>query len=253
MQGNGLQTYGTRRKEPLLGRTLYKMDNLAEVITFCKDAYALTLAEKAKKTSKASASGSTTNPFSTIKTKNCQDLAQHLSKLTKTLNKLDFKQKPYKPQIYPRGRGCGCGGRGQPRGRDQGQQHGNQGQGSGYQNCGGYRGKSYGRKFDKSPTKRNPRVTSKTKDADKDCCRYCHQIRHWERDCPEKKKDQGKGEEPKPYGAFSGLSDALLEFYSQAATLAMGNPAIREIFQGITEILEDRESGEFSQQLDYLN
>ena len=81
--------------------TLNKMDNLAEVITFCKDAYAITLVEKAKKASQASASGNTTNPFSTIKTKNSQDLAQHLNKLTETLNKLDFKQKPYKPQIYP--------------------------------------------------------------------------------------------------------------------------------------------------------
>ena len=84
--------------------TLYKMDNLAEVITFCKDAYAITPAERAKKAAQASASGTSTNPFSTIKTKGSPDLAQHLNKLTETLNKIDFKQRPYKPQIYPRGR-----------------------------------------------------------------------------------------------------------------------------------------------------
>ena len=85
--------------------TLYKMDNLAEVITFCKDAYAITPAERDKKAAQASASGTSTNPFSTIKTKGSPDLAQHLNKLTETLNKIDFKQRPYKPQIYPRGRG----------------------------------------------------------------------------------------------------------------------------------------------------
>ena len=85
--------------------TLYKMDNLAEVITFCKDAYAITPAERTKKATQANASGTSTNPFSTIKTKGSPDLAQHLNKLTETLNKIDFKQRPYKPQIYPRGKG----------------------------------------------------------------------------------------------------------------------------------------------------
>ena len=56
--------------------TLYKMDNLAEVITFCKDAYAITLAERAKKAAQAGASGTNTNPFSTIKNKGSPDLAQ---------------------------------------------------------------------------------------------------------------------------------------------------------------------------------
>ena len=37
---------------------------------------------------------------------------------------------------------------------------------------------------------------------------------------------------------FSGLSDALPEFYGQAS-LAMGNPAIGEMFQGITEVQQD--------------
>ena len=76
-------------------------------------------------------------------------------------------------------------------------------------------------------------MNSKTKDANKDLCRYYHEIGYWESDYPQKKKDQGKGEEPKPYGAFSGLSDALLEFYGQAA-LSMGNPDIGKMYQGIT-------------------
>ena len=238
--------------------TLYKMDNLAEVITFCKDAYAITPAERAKKAAQASASGTNTIPFTTIKTKGSSDLAQHLNKLTETLNKMDFKQKPYKPQIYPRGRGRGRGGRGQPRGRDQGRQNGYQGNRGGYQqgyqnqHRGGYRGKQRGGKFDKSPTKRNPRVNSKTKDADKDRCRYCREIGHWERECPQKKKDESRSEEPKPYGAFSGLSDALPEFYGQAA-LSMGNPAIGEMYQGITDIMEDGEVEKDYSSMEYLN
>ena len=229
--------------------TLYKMDTLTEVITFCKDAYAVTPAERAKKASQASASGPGANPFTSIKTKSTPTLADNLIKLTETLNKIDFKQKPYKPQIYPRGRGQGRG-RSQPGGRNIGQ--GQQGQRSGFQPRGGFRGKGHGGRFDRSPTKRNPRVNSKTKDADKDRCRYCREIGHWVRDCPQKKKDENKGEEPKPYGAFSGLSDALPEFYGQTP-LAMGNPAIGEMFQGITEVQQDDNTPEQPQEPEYLN
>ena len=100
-------------------------------------------------------------------------------------------------------------------------------------------------------------MNSKTKDADKDRCRYCHEIGHWERECQQKKKDQGKAEEPKPYGAFSGLSEALPEFYGQAA-LGMGGHAIGEMYQGITEVLEadceDNCEGNCDEdQADYLN
>ena len=99
--------------------TLYKMDTLTEVITFCKDAYAVTPAERAKKVTQANSSGPGANPFTSIKTKSTPILADNLTKLTETLNKIDFKQKPYKPQIYPRGRGRGRG-RGQPGGRNMG-------------------------------------------------------------------------------------------------------------------------------------
>ena len=143
-------------------------------------------------------------------------------------------------------------------GWDQGCQNGYQGNRGGYQqnyqnqHRGGYRGRQRHGKFDKSPTKRNPRVNSKIKDADKDCCRYCHDIGHWERECPQKKKDESKAEEPKPYGAFSGLSEALPEFYGQAA-LSMGNPAIGKMYQGITEVFEDGVCEEFPISMEYIN
>ena len=82
--------------------TLYKMDTLTEVITFCKNAYAVTPAKRAKKgCTQVNATTTGTSPLSTIKSSSAPDLSQHLNKLTDTLNKLDFKQKPYKPQIYP--------------------------------------------------------------------------------------------------------------------------------------------------------
>ena len=96
-------------------------------------------------------------------------------------------------------------------------------------------------------------MNSKTKDVDKDRCRYCREIGHWERECPQKKKDQGKAEEPKPYGAFTGLSEALPEFYGQGA-VAMGGQSIAEMYQGITEVLEaDCEDNCTDSQPEYLN
>ena len=106
------------------------------------------------------------------------DLNTTLVQLTENLNKMDFTQKPYKPTIYPtgRGRGRGRGGRFQGRRFQGGNQPFNtQHQGRGQ---GGFRGKSRGGKFDKSPTKGVPRENSKTKDADKDRCRYCKEISH---------------------------------------------------------------------------
>ena len=88
---------------------------------------------------------------------------------------MDFTQKPYKPTLYPsgRGRGRGRGGRFQGRrspGNQQSSYQPRRGRGRG-----GFRGKPRGGKFDKSPTKRVPRENSKTKDVDKDRCRYCHE------------------------------------------------------------------------------
>ena len=65
------------------------MDGLAEVISYCKDRYAVTPAERAKKAAQANATGA--NPFSSITSKHQLDIGQHLNKITETLNKLDFK------------------------------------------------------------------------------------------------------------------------------------------------------------------
>ena len=78
--------------------TLYKMNDLAEVINYLKDSFAITPAKRTKKATQANASATGASPFTAIKGQPQPDLAQHLNKLTETLNKIDFKQKPYKPQ-----------------------------------------------------------------------------------------------------------------------------------------------------------
>ena len=97
---------------------------------------------------------------------------------------------------------------------------------------GGFRGKPRGGKFDKSPTKRVPRENSKTKDVDNDRCRYCHKIGHWVKDCPQKKKDQEKGDTE---DTFTGLSEIAQDFYGPRAT---------DMFHGITEIYVESDEEE---------
>ena len=165
---------------------LYKMNELSEVIDFCKNYYAKSPKERLKAQSTAKLDAS---PFKKIQDESPPDITTTLSNLTESLNKMDFTQKPYKPTLYPsgRGRGRGRGGRFQGRrspGNQQSSYQPRQGRGRG-----SFRGKPRGGKFDKSPTKRVPRENSKTKDVDKDRCRYCHEIGHWVKDCPQKKKD----------------------------------------------------------------
>ena len=74
-----------------------------------------------------------------------------------------------------------------------------------------------------------PRENSKTKDTDKDRCRYCREIGHWVKDCPQKKKDQGNTESD---STFAGLSNIAQDFYGNRST---------EMFHGITEIYEESE------------
>ena len=204
--------------------TLYKMEDLSEMIDFCKNYYAKSPAErlKAQEAGKLEA-----NPFKKMQEDNPPNITNTLTRLTESLNKMDFTQKPYKPTLYPsgRGRGRGRGGRTQGR-RFQGNPQ------APYQPCrgrgrGGFRGKPRGGKFDRSPTKRVPRENSKTKDVDKDRCRYCCEISHWVKDCPQKKKDQEKTE---PDNAFAGLNDIAEDFYGNRST---------EMFHGITEIYEE--------------
>ena len=205
---------------------LYKMTDLSEVIDFCKNYYAKSPKERLKAQSTAKLDVS---PFKKIQDESPPDITKTLSKLTESLNKMDFTQKPYKPTLYPsgRGRGRGRGGRFQGR-RFQGNQQ------SSYQPCrgrgrGGFRGKPRGGKFDKSPTKRVPRENSKTKDVDKDRCRYCREIGHWVKDCPQKKKDQEKGDTE---DTFTGLSEITQDFYGARAT---------DMFHGITDIYVESE------------
>ena len=98
--------------------TLYKMNELSEVIDFCKNYYAKSPKERLKAQSTAKLDVS---PFKKIQDESPPDIATMLSKLTESLNKMDFTQKPYKPILYPsgRGRGRGRGGRFQSR-RSQG-------------------------------------------------------------------------------------------------------------------------------------
>ena len=209
---------------------LYKMTDLSEVIDFCKNYYAKSPKERLKAQSTAKLEAS---PFKKIQEETPLDITTTLNKLTESLNKMDFTQKPYKPTLYPsgRGRGRGRGGRFQGR-RSPGNQQ------SSYQPCqgrgrGGFRGKPRGGKFDKSPTKRVPRENSKTKDVDKDRCRYCREIGHWVKDCPQKKKDQEKGDTE---DTFTGLSEIAQDLYGARAT---------DMFHGITEIyVESDEEGQ---------
>ena len=89
---------------------LYKMEELSEVIDFCKNYYAKSPKERLKAQSTAKFDAS---PFKKIQEESPPDIATTLNKLTESLNKMDFTQKPYKPTLYPSGRGRGRGrGRG---------------------------------------------------------------------------------------------------------------------------------------------
>ena len=144
---------------------LYKMNELSEVIGFCKNYYAKSPKERLKAQSAAKLDVS---PFKKIQDESPPDITTTLSKLTER-----------------------------------------------------------GGKFDKSPTKRVPRENSKTKDVDKDRCRYCREIGHWVKDCPQKKKDQEKGDTE---DTFTGLSEIAQDFYGARAT---------DMFHGITDIYVD--------------
>ena len=84
---------------------LYKMDDLSEIIGFCKNYYAKSPTERLK----AQAAGKLeASPFKKIEEESPPpDINATLTRLTESLNKMDFTQKPYKPTLYPSGRGRG--------------------------------------------------------------------------------------------------------------------------------------------------
>ena len=226
--------------------TLYHMETLGDVIKFVKDYYSKSPSERMQSQQAAKTEAS---PFKAIKSPQPIDLNSTLVQLTDSLNKMDFTQKPYKPTLYPtgRGRGRGRGGRSQGKrfqARNPPYNPQNRGRGKG-----GFRGKPRGGKFDRSPTKRVPRENSKTKDPDKDRCRYCREIGHWVKDCPQKQKDMAKKDTE---SAFSGLNEIAQDFYADRTT---------DVFHGITEDYVQSEEEETSQdngmepqnQIDHLN
>ena len=93
---------------------LYKMTDLSEVIDFCKNYYAKSPKERLKAQSTAKLEAS---PFKKIQEETPLDINTTLNKLTESLNKMDFTQKPYKPTLYPSGRGRGRGRGGRFQGR----------------------------------------------------------------------------------------------------------------------------------------
>ena len=94
---------------------LYKMNELSEVIDFCKNYYTKSPKERLKAQSTAKLDAS---PFKKIQDESPPDITTTLSKLTESLNKMDFTQKPYKPTLYPSGRGRGRGRGGSSRAED---------------------------------------------------------------------------------------------------------------------------------------
>ena len=154
--------------------TLYNQHDLNTVITMVKDTYA----KKPEPANPPTTTGGAAAPFTLIKAPNGsskrvhfhdgKSLSNRINKLTETLYQMDMEgkpsKKPYKPYITsPRNRGGRSGFR--PRG---GRSSSNRGEG-----CprpkgrfrggrGGFscRGRFQGRKFDKSPTTKRPRVSS---------------------------------------------------------------------------------------------
>ena len=85
--------------------TLYKMEDLSKMIDFCKNYYAKSPAERQKI---QDAGRLETNPFKKMQEEeDSPNINDTLVKLTESLNKMDFTQKPYKPTLYPSGRGRG--------------------------------------------------------------------------------------------------------------------------------------------------
>ena len=84
---------------------LYKMEDLSKMIDFCKNYYAKSPAERQKI---QDAGRLEANPFKKMQVEeDPPNINDTLVKLTESLNKMVFTQKPYKPTLYPSGRGRG--------------------------------------------------------------------------------------------------------------------------------------------------
>ena len=181
--------------------TLYNQDDLSTVITMVKDIYA----KKPEPVNPPAVTGRSTIPFTSIKAQNGSNKRMHshgdesfserIDRLTETLYQMDMDgkpvRKPYKPYITSprrRGRGgfsrssggqLGISGEGWPRskGRFKESQRGFS-----------RRGRLSGKKFDKSPTAKKPRVSGKAFNKNKDRCYYCQQPGHFAAECPDKNK-----------------------------------------------------------------
>ena len=96
-------------------RTLYQMEEVKDMIDFCKNYYARSPAERQKI---QDAGKLEANPFKKMQEEeNPPTINDTLVRLTESLNKMDFTQKPYKPTLYPSGRGRGRGRGGRMQGR----------------------------------------------------------------------------------------------------------------------------------------
>ena len=198
--------------------TLYNQNDLNTVITMVTDIYA----KKPEAVNPPSATGGANAPFTLIKAPNGtnkrvhfqgdESLSDRIDRLTDVLFRMDMdgkpNKKPYKPYITnPRRQGQGSsfrqrGGRsGNDRGegwpRSKGRFRGGRGGFS-------HRGRFQGRKFDKSPTTKRPRVSGKAEDKDKDRCYHCHQRGHFTAEYPQRNKGQApKSSEGKKFEDYT--------------------------------------------------